>query len=281
VNVGSLFSGIGGIDLGLERAGMRVVWQCERDPWCRSILARHWPGVPCYHDIRDIAPVGLPIRRVSVHPQRVDVLAGGFPCQPVSQAGKRLAQADERWLWPEFARCIRVLRPRYIVVENVPGLLTRGMGDVLGDLAALGFDAEWTVFGARNVGAPHRRDRVWIVAYANAERRGANERDLCTRQPDADRSGSEVADSMRSRLERHRSEHQLRARASTQRPSTRDGGWWCSEPDVGRVAHGVPARVDRLRALGNAVVPQCAEHIGRCLMEIAMSTRDASETQSA
>ncbi len=154
MNVGSLFSGIGGIDLGLERAGMRVSWQCEIDPWCRGILARHWPDTPQYGDIRTI----------DADTPRVDVLAGGFPCQPVSLAGKGLAQADERWLWPEFARCIRVLRPRYVIAENVPGLLTRGLDLVLADLAALGFDAEWTVFGARDVGAPHKRDRVWIVA---------------------------------------------------------------------------------------------------------------------
>src|SRR5437764_3790463 len=117
---------------------MRIAWQCEIDPWCQRVLAKHWPGVPRYADIRTIDD----------RAERVDVLAGGFPCQPVSLAGRGLAQLDERWLWPEFARLVRLLRPRYVLVENVPGLLARGMGDVLGDLAACGYDAEWDSIGA-------------------------------------------------------------------------------------------------------------------------------------
>src|SRR5262249_52067973 len=153
---------------------------------------------------------------------------------PVSVAGKRLAQADERWLWPEFARVVRALRPRLVLVENVPGLLQRGVGDVLGDLAASGYDAEWDCIPASAVGAPHRRDRVWIVAHADGAGRAQQRR----------------APSLFS-------EH----------PTIEPTGWWRAEPDVGRVAHGVPARVDRLRSLGNAVVPQVAEWIGRRLME--------------
>ena len=134
LTVGSLFSGIGGFDLGLERAGMRVVWQVENDAYCRKVLAKHWPDVPCYEDIHDCGAHNL---------EEVDVICGGFPCQPVSVAGKQLAQDDERWLWPEFARLVGELRPRHVFVENVPGILVRGLGDVLGDLAALGYDAEW------------------------------------------------------------------------------------------------------------------------------------------
>jgi DNA (cytosine-5)-methyltransferase 1 len=309
LSVGELFAGIGGIGIGLERAGMRVAWQCEIDPFCRSVLARHYPGVPCYHDVRSIDDTT----------PKVDVLAGGFPCQPVSQAGRRLAQADERWLWPAFARAIRILRPRYVVVENVPGLLARGMGDVLGDLAALGFDAEWTVFGARDVGAPHRRDRVWIVAWrpdadgdgqqgeperderpaagepaplgddadglrlavADATRGGrrAVERYLPEREPDADRRGAVMADADGARLEGPGREHRLReaVERAGRRSESAVGGGWAVEPDVGRVAYGIPARVDRLRALGNAVVPQCAEHV-RWIVRHAVSdaeTRDA------
>jgi DNA (cytosine-5)-methyltransferase 1 len=338
VRIGSLFSGIGGIDLGLERAGMTVAWQCEIDPWCRSVLARHWPSVPCYHDVEDIHD----------ETPRVDLLAGGFPCQPVSVAGRGLAQADERWLWPAFARAIRVLRPRWVLVENVPGLLARGFGDVLGDLAALGFDAEWTVFGAREVGAPHRRDRVWIVAWDRADAGGAGlegrgpgrpTRDDGGARPLADAAGggrerratggtrrhvTDRQDAGREEAERaarnggrHGCAHVADAEGEPQRAGLRaseprgigrrrpgDGGgesrdvpdadgagleglrrrdelradeaggrlppaadWWAAEPDVGRVAHGVPARMDRLRGLGNAVVPQCAEWIGRRILE--------------
>ena len=159
VTVGSLFSGIGGLDLGLERAGMEVRWQVENDPWCRSILERHWPGVPRYGDIKEVEDL-----------EYVDVVCGGFPCQPVSVAGKRLGQADERWLWPEFARILRLVRPRYALIENVPGLLVRGFSDVLGDLAALGFDAEWGVLSAADMGAPHLRKRVFIIADSNSKR---------------------------------------------------------------------------------------------------------------
>src|SRR5690606_33333535 len=155
MRIGSLFSGIGGLELGLERAGLgRVAWQCEIDPYCRAVLARHWPEARRYDDARAIDGSAA----------RVDVVCGGFPCQPVSVAGKRLAQADERWLWPEFARVVRELRPAIVVVENVPGLRSAGLRDVLADLAALGFDAEWSCLAASDVGAPHIRRRLFIVA---------------------------------------------------------------------------------------------------------------------
>jgi DNA (cytosine-5)-methyltransferase 1 len=156
LTVGSLFSGIGGFDLGLERAGMTVVWQVENEPYCNKVLAKHWPHVTRYGDIKEIDWSEV---------ERPDLICGGFPCQPVSLAGKRLAQEDERWLWPEVDRCIRALRPRYALLENVPGLLSAGMSDVLGDLAACGYDAEWDCIPAAAVGAPHLRYRVWIVAY--------------------------------------------------------------------------------------------------------------------
>lgn len=142
------------MDLGLERAGWECRWQVENNEWCQRILAKHWPDVTRYGDIRevhDLAPV--------------DLVCGGFPCQPVSHAGRRKGQEDVRWLWPEFARVLGDLRPRFAVVENVPGLLSRGMGDVLGDLAALGYDAEWDCLPAAAVGAPHLRYRVFIVAH--------------------------------------------------------------------------------------------------------------------
>ena len=250
MNVGSLFSGIGGIDLGLERSGMRIAWQCEPDPFCREVLERHWPGIPNYRDIRVITDECEP----------VDVLAGGFPCQPVSYAGARAGRADERWLWPEFARIIRLLRPRFVLVENVPGLLTHGMGDVLGDLAACGYDSEWDCLPAVAVGAPHRRDRVWVVAYpGGVEHEGASH---AQRWPPASRLSPGLGENPNSRSMEPR---RIWGRA----PQASSSEWWAIEPDVGRVAHGVPRRLDRLAALGNAVVPQVAEWIGRRMMEVA------------
>jgi len=139
VNVLSLFSGIGGLELGLERAGMTVVGQVEIDPWCRKVLAKHWPEVPRHDDVRTCVDWWRSEPRPAVH-----VVAGGFPCQPASSAGLRLAQDDERWLWPAMARVVRELRPEYVVLENVVGLLDRGFDEVLGSLASLGFDAEWS-----------------------------------------------------------------------------------------------------------------------------------------
>jgi len=156
---GSFFSGIEGIGLGLERAGMTCRWQVEIDPYCLAVLRKHWPDVPKYGDIRALTGDEL---------EPVDLICGGFPCQPVSLAGRRRGAADERWLWPEFARLLRVLRPRFALLENVPGLLAGGgMAEVLGDLAALGFDAEWDCIPAAAVGAPHLRYRVFICAYRN------------------------------------------------------------------------------------------------------------------
>jgi DNA (cytosine-5)-methyltransferase 1 len=228
LTVGSLFAGIGGFDLGLERAGMRTLWQVELDAYCRGVLARHFPHAQRFEDVRS---VGAQVAA------RVDVLAGGFPCQPVSQNGRKLAQADERWLWPEFARIVRELRPRYVLVENVAGLLDRGMGDVLGDLAAVGYDAEWDSVPAAVVGAPHIRERVWLVAYPAGPR--------------------------------------LQGRVAARRvwdgelPPVSD--WWRTEPDVARMASGVPGGVDdriaRTQALGNALVPAIAEWIGRRIVE--------------
>jgi site-specific DNA-cytosine methylase len=165
VNVGSLFAGIGGFDLGLERAGMQVAWQVELDPYCRAVLAQHFPQAQRYEDVCEVSAENLP---------PVDLICGGFPCQDLSAAGKGAGLAGARsGLWSEFARIVREIRPRYVVVENVPALLTgKGkrwdrapVGRVLGDLAEAGYDAEWACLSAREFGAPHLRKRVWIVAY--------------------------------------------------------------------------------------------------------------------
>lgn len=162
LTVGSLFSGIGGLDLGLEACGLGpVIWQVEHDSFCRSILARHWPGAA--RDVVDVRRAGA----ANLAP--VDLICGGFPCQPHSLAGRRKATEDDRWLWPDFARIVGELGPRFVFLENVPGLLSSGAGrsfaEVLGSLASLGYAAEWDCFRGSDVGAPHRRERWFMLAY--------------------------------------------------------------------------------------------------------------------
>jgi DNA (cytosine-5)-methyltransferase 1 len=230
LTVGSLFSGIGGLDLGLERCGMRVIWQSEFDPFCSAVLARHWPDVPNLGDVTSIdwSTVG-----------GCDVVAAGFPCQDASDAGRRAGiDGEQTGLWAEVARCVRHLRPRFVVLENVTGLLSRGFGRVVGDLAALGYDAEWDCVPAAAVGAPHLRARTWVLAYPRGERVEAD--------------------------------HSLQA--GWPQPQLRAG--WDTEPPLGRVVDGVPRRLvgtihQQNRALGNGVVPQVAEHVGRLILEAA------------
>jgi DNA (cytosine-5)-methyltransferase 1 len=165
LHVGSLFSGAGLCDLGLHWAGLKHRYFCEIDPFCRSILARHWPGIHIYHDVCGIRGADLP---------RVDVLCGGFPCQDVSSAGKRagITQGTRSGLWNEYRRIISEVKPRYAIIENVRGLLSLGIETVLQDLAGIGYDAEWTVLPAAACGAPHHRERVFVVAYPDSNRVG-------------------------------------------------------------------------------------------------------------
>ena len=282
----SLFAGIGGLDLGLERAGLRCVAQVEIDAYCQKVLAKHWPDVPRFRDVRAVGVHNLPV---------ADCLVGGFPCQDISNAGKRVGIEGERsGLWGEYARLIGELRPCYVVVENVAALLGRGMGVVLGDLAARGYDADWQCLPAAAVGAPHIRDRVFLIGYrAPATNQGtAGERRLLA-DPTGGRQWADQNDSHRSAQYDQRADpkrggavvadpqrHGLQgifptgtaARATLRGSST----WWAIEPGVGRVAHGVPARVDRLKGLGNAVVPQVAEYIWRCLVAF-----DAQQNEGA
>ena len=264
---GSLFSGIGGIDLGLERAGHEIVWQVENDPFCRKVLTKHWPDVPKYEDVHDVGAHNL---------GATDLIAGGFPCQDISTAGKGagIVKGNRSGLWFEFARIIRELRPRYVLVENVPAITSRGLGIVLGDLADMRYNAEWGCVSAASVGAPHLRKRVFIIA-TNAHNEGRRRSDHGRRSlPDGLRHSQgqdqerhkptepfrhgEVADADSSGL----GEQWGAKPTDEEHAPTELGSWWRTEPNVGRVADGVPARVDRLRGLGNAVVPQVAELLG-------------------
>jgi DNA (cytosine-5)-methyltransferase 1 len=235
MNVLSLFAGIGGLELGLERAGMTVVGQVEKDPFCQQVLAKHWPEVPRHDDVQTAADWWRSEPRPAVH-----AVAGGFPCQPASEAGPRLGEADPRWLWSPMAAVIGALRPGWVIVENVPGLRTRGLGTVLGDLHRMGYRAGTGVVRACEMGAPHPRPRLFVLAHPDGAGCGA---------------GGGLGG---------------RARAAAVR-----GARWPAEPDVARMAHGVPGGVDRRRALGNAVVPQVAKHIGRLIMSAHLAAHAA------
>ena len=249
-----LFSGIGGFSLGFERTGgFRTVGFCEIDPYCQRVLRKHWPEVPCYDDIRTVTEVRLGADGIVP-----DVLCGGFPCQDISIAGKGAGIKGERsGLWSEYARLIGELRPRFVIVENVAALLNRGLGDVLGDLAALGYDAEWHCIPASAVGAPHRRDRIWIVAYPCQSLTGTGRRQQCTNKAsDIDRPRLEISRQIQNGTNGHQGRRGIAAT-----------DWWATEPDVVRMVHGVPSRAHRIRGLGNAVVPQIPELIGRAILE--------------
>ena len=262
MKVGSLFSGIGGLDLGLERAGMDVIWQSEIDPYACKVLDKHWPTVPNLGNIKEIDWSQV---------ERPDVICGGYPCQPFSTAGKRQGEGDARHLWPWVRECIAELRPRYAVLENVRGHLSLGFGTVLGDLASIGYDTEWQVIPAASVGAPHRRDRVFIVAYADSTSR-QQQRERQVQKSDTKRCSEDVAYAKKHRSQSSSHLANIKNTQSGHGVTGNNSGtrsfsdWWAVEPDVGRVADGVPNRVDRLRCLGNAVVPQVAEYVGRLIM---------------
>jgi len=242
----SLFAGIGGLDLGLERAGHECVGQVELDDYATRVLSKHWPDVPRIRDVRDFHGTEF---------GEFDLLVGGYPCQPFSVAGSRKGERDERHLWPEVLRILRAVRPQYLLVENVTGHLSLGFKRVLGDLAESGYDAEWDCIPAAAVGAPHRRDRVFVVAWRRTT--GRDEQQLGFASGDAHVSN---ANSKR-REEQHPPSITSATRHDSRRSATARS-YWAVEPNVGRVADGVPNRVDRLKALGNAVVPQVAQWIG-------------------
>ena len=272
-----LFSGIGGFSLGLERTGgFETVAFCEIEPFPRRVLAKHWPGVPIYEDVTKLT--GDILARDGI---AVDVVTGGFPCQDLSVAGKQrgMGEGTRSGLWSEIIRLVGELRPRYVIVENVAALLAgpserRGgwFGRVLGDLAECGYDAEWENIPAAALGAPHRRERVWLVAYpACKQNRGVF---LSGLEPDV--IAIAAADT-----------NEVRCKGGTQQPiqgqqyvpaqSLRNATEWISgwPLSASRVCHahdGIPSRVDRLTALGNAVVPQIPEIIGRAILAAEASS---------
>lgn len=270
LTVGSLFAGIGGLELGLERTGgFETVWQVEIDPYATKVLEKHWPNVRRWDDVQTFPPAG---------DWGVDLICGGFPCQDISFAGKGSGLQGERsGLFYAAIRVAATIKPRYVLLENVAALLSRGLGDVLGTLASLGYDCWWNCLQAADVGAPHLRDRVFIIGYlsdtakllgngSNDHARVGLERQSVPQSGNG-RGPNDVSDphgrEQGRRVESQRGPaERLRQFAATIRACQ-----WALEPDVGRVAHGVPSRVDRLRCLGNAVVPQCAQFIGEMILD--------------
>lgn len=309
-----LFSGIGGFSLGLEAAGMTTVAFCEREPFCQAVLKKHWPNTPCHDDVTTLDG--------KHYNGTIDVIAGGFPCQDISLAGKGAGLAGERsGLWFEYLRIIKEAQPRYVIIENVSALRSRGLEEVLRSLAEIGYDAEWHCIPASTIGAPHQRDRVWIVAYAQSKRYecgepnqqasaeraiegiGKTEGLRVTEFSDKSAVWSDVpnaagngrgqgdanlgwgAERIRSRQEQRLADDREtlaypngeRGRLwNSQRQDAEDAwqssrcsqfGFWDIEPNVGRVANGVPLRVHRLRSLGNSIVPQIAQIIGQAILK--------------
>lgn len=242
----SLFAGIGGFDLGLERTGgFQTVAFCEIDPFCRRVLAKHWPGVPCYDDVRELSADRLAADGIAV-----DVICGGFPCQGISIAGAGAGLSDPRSaMWFEMHRIIGEARPAFVVIENSPQLRSRGLEVVLGGLHEIGYDAEWHCIPAAYVGAPHRRDRIWIIAHRQGNAFGS------------------YADSVRS----HQAEMHIGGSAELldeQKRDPRPLAWRDTKPPIQRVVDGAPSRLDvaRIKAIGNAVVPQIPEMIGNAIL---------------
>jgi DNA (cytosine-5)-methyltransferase 1 len=270
----SLFSGAGGGLLGTHLLGWKPVGYVEYNDYCQRVIAARikdgiLPNAPIFGDVNIFNSEGY----AAAYTGMVDVVTGGFPCQPFSVAGKRLAADDPRNGWPATIQCLRIVRPRYALLENVPGLLSSGyFGTILGDLAESGFDCRWRVLSATEMGAPHKRDRLWIVAHARSSRCSRpnpvqSDRDKQRYDSTPEQSGftkscvtiadrEDVAHANQERLSKPQPESGQEWTSGTgKRSRTPGASWWAVEPDLGRVAHGVAARVDRLTALGNGQVP--------------------------
>lgn len=271
---GSLFSGIGGFDLAAKWMNWTNVFQCEKDEWCRKVLAKNFPQSKQFADIKDF--------NGKEFTNRIDIISGGFPCQPFSVAGQRKGKDDDRYLWEEMLRVVAEIKPTYVVGENVTGIIGLALDTVLADLEAQGYTTETFIIPACGKNAWHRRDRVWIVAYTNRIRWQDEQKE--SGQSIHNRNGNGEA------KKQGRGQQQCRAGKSSsvfpnadntgckeQRQQFTDGtklfapkcsSWWETEPGMGRVVDGLPGRVDRLKGLGNAIVPQVAFEIFKALESV-------------
>ena len=267
-----LCSGIGGFSLGFQWAGLsEPVLFCEIDPWCRKVLAKHWPDVLIAEDVEELAndPNGLV--------PDCDILTAGYPCQPFSLAGERRGTEDDRHIWPYIFTIIQRKRPSWCVFENVYGHVSMGLGEVLSDLEGQGYAARPFIVPACAVDAPHRRDRLWIVGHTGCLTKGQSCGGFSQEQFNSKTqgqwsveghrfadTGKDVADTDSARRE----EQRWGKPAQAQHQAPESGSQWKPEPSVGRVAHGIPRRVDRLKGLGNAIVPQIVMRIGQTIKAV-------------
>jgi DNA (cytosine-5)-methyltransferase 1 len=263
-----LFSGIGGFSLGLERAGMETVAFCEIEEYPGKVLNKHWPDVPIYNDIKTLTKERLNEDGI----KDIELICGGFPCQPFSTAGNQLAEEDHRHLWPEMLRVITELKPNWVIGENVPGIIGLGLDSVLASLEAEGYSTRTFIIPACAVNAPHRRDRVWIVGNAkDVHSNGGNDnkRKSAGQKSKFGSSGGETFFSDSKRGEREMGREAGRTRGEWE-SFPWDGSWTDEvKPVLDRANDGLPNRLDRLKGLGNAVVPQIPELIGRAIMSVA------------
>ena len=325
-----LFSGIGGFSLGLESSGLcETAAFCDWEPYCQKVLKKHWPHVPVYGNIKELNYERLKADGI----KDIDIITGGYPCQPFSVAGRKKGEQDERHLWPEYFRLVQELRPTFVIGENVGGHVKLGLDTVLEDLASEGYSARTFSISASSVGANHQRERVWIIAYSddlgrydrlyNREGRPIQDNQEWNltqseqewhRRINRARETGETLENARRQLwpwtfeqgenadeirqgHAHQSERSGSASQShvadsescegnVNEANSGNGGqseetifgersgfptgetWWSTEPDVGRVADGIPQRVDRLKCLGNSVVPMIPYLIGKSILEL-------------
>ena len=273
-SIGSLFAGIGGFELGLERAipGAYTLWQVEQNTFCQKVLAKHWPEARIYDDVRNITKNNV---------EQVDILCGGFPCQDISVAGKGEGLNGKRsGLFWEFHRIIEELQPRAVIMENVPAITIRGLGTVLGSLSQIGYDAEWCTIRASDFGAPHKRARWFCIAYPSSV---SNSRWTSTYSNEERERASNPIQSRRKALNVYdteglspysiskRAQIQIKGEQSSEQlfrgKSPQNWERFPTTSPICRRDDGIPHRVDRIAALGNAIVPQCSEWIGKKLWE--------------
>ena len=274
ITIGSLFSGIGGFELGLERAipNSETIWQCEQNAFCQKVLKKHWPNIPIYNDIKEIKHGAIDI---------VDIICGGFPCQDISNAGKGkgIALGDKSSLWFQMLRIIDIIRPRIAVIENVTAITCkgRGMDIVLSSLAQIGYDVEWIDVRASDEGAPHKRERIFFVAYSNCtptKNAIQTRREIFTL---CNATTKQITSNTNMQHIQKQSMHtiSMETKSLLKCRSVKDlriqsKNYWEKTPiesPLCRVDDGIPNRVDRIRALGNAIVPQCSERIGDFIMK--------------
>ena len=296
-----LFSGIGGFSLGLEATGyFDTVAFCDFDPYCQKVLRKHWPWVTIYDDVKE-----LNSERLSANGHtKIDIITGGYPCQPFSIAGRQKGEQDPRHVWPEMFRLVKELRPTWVIGENVSGHIKLGLDTVLENLESEGYSARAFSISASSIGANHQRERVWILAHSGCTQHegtlfGSQDENEIGKENahqferPSQTSKSDVANTQgvssygredRKHTEQRNTEREVRGESSNDantdserlegrwsqcglRESQEEGQigwsqWWQSEPNVGRVAHGVPKRVDRLKSLGNSLVPMIPYYIG-------------------